>query len=195
MGRPVRHHRRPEGVSKMFCKFKACGKCGGDLMFDTDDGRCFQCGRIYCPERSPMELLLDPMETHHTLSTDISPGEEDLDRKRRKARRAPRRVNSMIASKRRSEEKWWARNQQVIQHLDDGKTVREISEIVGRGWRQTRHTCSGRGRRRGGKGKPPPPSPANRPGGPPTPLGPSAHLFCSFQASLPPGFPPTPPML
>ncbi len=105
---------------------------------DDDEWRCFQCGRIYYPQRSAMELLLDPMEVHHPLSTDVSPGEEYLDRKRRKARRSPRRINSAIAAKQRSEEIWWSANQQVIHHLDQGKTVREIAEIVGRGTRQIR---------------------------------------------------------
>ncbi len=109
------------------CRFKSCGKCGGDLVLDYDEWRCFQCGRIYYPQRSAMELLLDPMEVHHPLATDISPGEPELDRKRRKARRSPRRINSAIAAKQRSEENWWSANQQVIHHLDQGKKVREIS--------------------------------------------------------------------
>ncbi len=122
----------------MLCRFKSCEKCEGDLVLDYDEWRCFQCGRIYYPQRTPMELLLDPMEVHHPLSTDVSPGEEDLDRKRRKARRSPRRINSLIAAKSRSDEKWWSKNRLVIHHLDQGKKVREISEIVGRGARQIR---------------------------------------------------------
>ena len=122
----------------MWCRFKGCGKCGGDLVQDSDEWRCFQCGRIYYPQRTAMELLLDPMETHHPLATDISPGEPDLDRKRRKARRSPRRINSAIAAKSRSEEKWWSKNRSVIYHLDQGKKVREVAEIVGRGARQVR---------------------------------------------------------
>lgn len=135
---PEKLRRRPKEVSKMLCRLKECGKCGGDLVLDFDEWRCFQCGRIYYPKRAPMELLLDPMEVHHPMSTDISPGEADLDRKRRKARRSPRRINSVVEAKHRSEENWWNRNQQVIYHLDKGNSVRQIAEIVGRGARQVR---------------------------------------------------------
>ena len=44
----------------------------------------------------------------------------------------------MLAATRFSEEQWWAKNETVIYHLDQGKKVREISEIVGQGPRQIR---------------------------------------------------------
>ncbi len=40
----------------MLCQLKSCGKCGGDLVQDTGDWRCWQCGRYYYPK----PLVLDP---------------------------------------------------------------------------------------------------------------------------------------
>jgi hypothetical protein len=117
----------------MRCQLKGCGKCGGDLVFDAQDWRCWQCGRYYYPERSPWELLLDPAESQHPLGVQA----EEPERKRRKATRS-RRINSAIAATYRSDNRWWGRNQQVISLLDQGKTVREIAEIVGAGPRQIR---------------------------------------------------------
>ena len=123
---------------EMLCRLKDCGHCGGDLVLDFDEWRCFQCARIYYPQRSPMELLLDPMEANHPLATAVSPGEADLAGIRRKARRSPRSVNAILEAKSRSEEKWWSRNEQVIHHLDKGNSVRQIAELVGSGVRQVR---------------------------------------------------------
>ena len=131
---PETPFRRSKGVSKMLYRFKGCVKCGGDLASDCDEWSCFQCGRIYYPQRSPMEPLLEPMKAQHPLSTDVSPGEVGPHRRRRKARR----INAVIAAKRRSDEKWRSTNQQVIRHLDQGKSVREISEVLGRNPRQIR---------------------------------------------------------
>jgi hypothetical protein len=41
-------------------------------------------------------------------------------------------------AKHRSEERWWDRNQELIQYLDEGRSVREISVLVGRSERQVR---------------------------------------------------------
>jgi hypothetical protein len=30
-------------------KFKSCGKCGGDLIMESDEWRCVHCGRYYYP--------------------------------------------------------------------------------------------------------------------------------------------------
>ena len=122
----------------MLCRLKDCGKCGGDLFLDFDEWRCFQCGRIYYPQRPSIELLLEPMEDQHLLAADVSRGEDDLDCNGRRARRSPRSINAVLSAKSRSEEKWWARNKQVIHHLDMGNSVGQIAEMVGRGARQVR---------------------------------------------------------
>ena len=100
---------------------------------DTPDWRCWQCGRYYYPERSLWELLLNPAESQHPLAVQ----EAEPERKRRKATRS-RRINSVIAATDRSDNRWWDRNQLVISYLDQGRTVREIAEIVGACPRQIR---------------------------------------------------------
>jgi hypothetical protein len=37
----------------MLWKFKSCGKCGGDLILETDEWRCVHCGRYYYPNVNP----------------------------------------------------------------------------------------------------------------------------------------------
>lgn len=44
-------------VITMRRKLKGCGKCGGDLVLDGQDWRCWQYGRYYYPKRSPKERL------------------------------------------------------------------------------------------------------------------------------------------
>ena len=44
----------------------------------------------------------------------------------------------MLAATRFNEEQWWAKNKTVIYHLDQGKKVREVAEIVGQGPRLIR---------------------------------------------------------
>ena len=39
----------------------------------------------------------------------------------------------------RSDSRWWDRNRQVIAYLDQGKSIREIAEVVGVGPRQIRN--------------------------------------------------------
>ena len=121
-------------VIRMFCQLKGCGKCGGDLVLDQWEWRCWQCGRYYYPERSPWELLIDPAELQHPLAAQ----EVEPERKRRKSTRS-RRINSAIAATDRSDSRWWDRNHEVITYLDQGKTIREIAEIVGAGPRQIRN--------------------------------------------------------
>ena len=38
----------------------------------------------------------------------------------------------------RSDDRWWQKNREVVSHLDEGRTVKEISVLVGRGERQIR---------------------------------------------------------
>lgn len=116
----------------MFCKLKGCGKCGGDLVLEQTEWRCWQCGRYYYPERSARELLTHPVDLQDRLL-----GQEP-ERKRRKDTRS-RRINSAIAATDRSDSRWWDRNRQVITYLDQGKSIREIAEVVGAGPRQIRN--------------------------------------------------------
>ena len=49
-----------------------------------------------------------------------------------------RNINAVIQAKRRSRERWWADNRQIITYLDQGHSVREIAALTLRGQRQIR---------------------------------------------------------
>ena len=115
----------------MFWNFKGCSQRSGDLTLDEDIDiwRCWQCGRYYY---------------FNVLQCDEPPlqGPDRLDEQGRgrakDGSRAIRNIDSMIRAKMNSDERWWARNQQIIAYLDDGRTVREISMLMMRGQRQIR---------------------------------------------------------
>ena len=123
----------------MFCQLKSCGKCGGDLVQDADEWRCWQCGSYYYPKPP----VLDPP----LPLPDLEPaGEGDVEeavaaaprRRRRRSRWAMNDINTLIIAKDRSEQRWWTRNQAIIEHLDEGQSVKEIAVSVGRSERQVR---------------------------------------------------------
>lgn len=123
----------------MLCQLKCCSKCGGDLVLDGDEWRCWQCGQHYYPRRS-VEALRDLL-----LETRREPAAASLPVERpkshpplRRATRTLRDVNSRIAARDRSDRRWWLKNMDIVRHLDEGKTVKEISSLVGRGQRQVR---------------------------------------------------------
>ena len=58
--------------------------------------------------------------------------------RRQPRRRSPRHVNSLIMAKVRSDDRWWLKNRDIVRYLDEGRTVKEISELIGRGERQIR---------------------------------------------------------
>jgi hypothetical protein len=120
----------------MMIKLKSCEKCSGDLVLDADEWRCWQCGQYYYPK-------IDLPELSQMRGCD-APAQEPADlpgvpqRRRRRSRWAVRDINALIMAKDRSEQRWWTRNQQLIQFLDEGRSVREISALVGRSERQVR---------------------------------------------------------
>ena len=118
----------------MLYLFKGCGKCSGDLLQDGDEWRCFQCGSIYYPVRPPMELPLEPASVDRSSST----GETGPGRERPIIRRSARHLNPVLGTSTANDAHWWTKNKTVIHHLDQGKKVREIAEIVGTGPRQIR---------------------------------------------------------
>ena len=118
----------------MECKLKACRKCTGDLVLDGDEWRCWQCGRYYYPNPPVLDVPTYSQEAERPPSA-IGLIAAVRGRGRR---RAPRDINSVIAAKDRSESRWRNRNQDVIRYLNEGRTVREISAIIGRGQRQIR---------------------------------------------------------
>ncbi len=118
----------------MLYLFKGCGKCCGDLVQEGDEWRCFQCGRVYYPQSSSTELQLNAKDIERSETA----GETGTDRNRPMVRRSARHLNPVLAATRLNEEQWWTKNKSVIYHLDRGKKVREIAEIVGLGPRQVR---------------------------------------------------------
>ena len=119
----------------MRCLLKSCRKCGGDLVLDGDEWRCWQCGQYYYPRSSePLEMPPDPSKLDPSPEQINSGGET----RQRRGRRAPRNVNSAIEAQTRSNKRWWARNKILIRYLDEGKSVREIAVLVCRDERQVR---------------------------------------------------------
>ena len=119
----------------MLCKFKDCTKCKGDLVLDGDEWRCWQCGTYYYPKEPVMDL---PLETQMLIQElQDSPCEPEPPRVRAR-RRTMTNINSVIQAKERSESRWWSKNQDIIDRLKEGYSVRDISDLVGKGQRQIR---------------------------------------------------------
>ena len=119
----------------MRCQLKSCHKCGGDLVLDGDEWRCWQCGQYYYPRPARVELPPRPSER------EPSPGKiaaTASSRRRQPRSRSPRHVNALIMAKVRSDDRWWQKNREIVHHLDEGCTVKEISGLVGLGERQIR---------------------------------------------------------
>ena len=116
------------------CMLKSCRKCGGDLVLDEDEWRCWQCGRYYYP--------LPPPTDHRPVADKpvrvLVPVGEAVNVGFRRGRRAARDINSVISAKARSEHLWWRRNRETIRLLDEGRTVREVAVLLSRGSRQIR---------------------------------------------------------
>ena len=123
-------------VKIMQCLLKSCQKCGGDLVQDNDEFRCWQCGSYYYPKMDLPELPLDTPAPQASGDPDDLPGAPR--RRRHCSRWAVRDINNMLVAKDRSEQRWWVRNDQIIKYLGEGKPVREISTLVGRSERQIR---------------------------------------------------------
>lgn len=94
----------------------------------------FQCGSVYYPKRSEVELQLDGALMERYLPVD----DGESSRKPLIVRRSARHLNPLVTASRFNEDLWWNKNQLVIFHLDQGKKVREIAGIVGKGPRQIR---------------------------------------------------------
>lgn len=119
----------------MLCNFKGCNKCNGDLVLDGDEWRCWQCGTYYYPSEPVMDL---PQEAAVPELVFEAADGEDRPRLVRTRRRMIPKINSVIKARERSENRWWTKNQEVIDQLKLGYSVREISELVGKGQRQIR---------------------------------------------------------
>ena len=120
----------------MLCQMKSCNRCNGDLVLDGDEWRCWQCGRYFYPRVAGLEPPFE--ESDPEMPETMTKGMSTTARRYRRTHLAVRDINALIVAKHRSEERWWNRNRDLIQYLDKGRTVREISELVGRSERQVR---------------------------------------------------------
>lgn len=119
----------------MLCKFKSCSKCQGDLVLDGDEWRCWQCGTYYYPNQPVMDL---PLEAEIPKPV-LQPADcEARPHRTRARRRTMTNINAVIMAKERSDSRWWTKNQEIINRLKEGRSVRDISELVGKGQRQIR---------------------------------------------------------
>ena len=125
----------------MLCMLKNCFKCGGDLVLDGDEWKCIQCAQYYYGDRDvtnaapqPVEKW-KPVEASNGESLDQTPGRSRGDRC---MTRSVRNLNSLIEAKTAGESRWRDRNLQVINHLDRGLSIQEISVRTGRGQREIR---------------------------------------------------------
>ena len=113
-------------------RFKGCGKCGGDLFATDGEWGCIQCGQYYYPKA---DMPLD----YPQLTVTASVGGNDNRRKRRRTGGlAGRNINSVIQSQLASTQKWRDRNQQIITHLESGRTLTETAGVLGQNLRQVR---------------------------------------------------------
>ena len=119
----------------MLCKFKDCTKCKGDLVLDGDEWRCWQCGTYYYPKEPVMDL---PLESQMSIQKLQDADREPESSRVRARRRTMTNINSVIQAKERSDTRWWSKNQDIIERLKEGYSVRDIAEQVGKGQRQIR---------------------------------------------------------
>ena len=140
----------------MLCRFKKCGRCGGDLVLDEADWRCVQCAHYYYarpgstgheresgrPEAGAVSGQgAADLREYHTLSP-VSGAERPAGPRGRRSSggrpRSLRNINSLIEANSVGEAKWYAHNDEVIRYLDQGLSVREIAQLADRGQRQIR---------------------------------------------------------
>ena len=116
-------------------RFKSCIKCGGDLFVQDGDWGCIQCGRYYYP-------IADMPLAYSQLTVAASDGGNNKRGKRRRTGGlAGRNINAVIRSQLASTQRWREQNQQVITHLDAGRTVAETAGVLGQDPRQVRNVA------------------------------------------------------
>ncbi len=134
-----------------YVKVKGCNKCGGDLVLDESDWRCWQCGHYYYPgpPKPAGQQVSEPSNGWGTQLPRGSNGEQSngpvdgetqprTKQRRGYGARSARNINAVIRAKKTSDDRWWARNRQIIEYLDQDLSIREIATKVGLGERQVR---------------------------------------------------------
>ena len=117
----------------MAWRLKGCGACGGDLTQEDDAWRCWQCGRYrYTDIHRPQHRWEELRKQHRKQASAV------FRVTRAHAGLAGANINGILRLRELRERRWWNRNRQVIDYLDEGRTVREISTLTHRGARQIR---------------------------------------------------------
>lgn len=136
----------------MFVRLKGCVRCAGDLVLDAGEWKCWQCGHYYYgwrgasyPEplpghgtRSQPQKGGGPEPPLHTAGLGARRGATGARKRSEYGPRASRNINSVVRAKKTSDDRWWARNRQIIQYLDQNLSIREIARLMGLGERQVR---------------------------------------------------------
>ena len=138
-------------MSSVFCFLKGCTKCNGDLVFDEGDWHCWQCGHYYYSGGVPTtdelsnELMngtelsgLPEAEGYGAMDSDDGQEQPKRGRRRGYGSRYSRSIDAVIRVKQASDQKWWVRNRQIIDYIDQGLSIREISKLAECGERQIR---------------------------------------------------------
>ena len=125
------------GESTMLCLLKQCNECGGDLVSEDSDWKCIQCGQYYYSEPASVADLVGAGARADEPERDFDTTNDRFERTRRGPRktRSTRNINSLVQAKIIGEARWWARNSQIIQYLDNGLSVRERGHVPSSGVR------------------------------------------------------------
>lgn len=119
----------------MWFRFRSCRKCHGDLVLDGEDWKCWQCGRYYYSTPPATDVPAEPPQPSIAGQAGLALGKSVTGPRRR---RSERNINAAITATSRSEFRWWNKNREVIKYLDEGRTVKEIANLIDRGQRQIR---------------------------------------------------------
>ena len=107
--------------------FLGCLKCAGDLVWDEDLWRCFQCRHNYYS---------------HLLQPNEPPPEPDLATPQGGRPRAARNINSLILAENSSDAKWRERNRRLISYLDEGPSMQEVAALATESKRAVREVAA-----------------------------------------------------
>lgn len=120
----------------MVWRFKSCSKCGGDLAQEEDDWRCWQCGRY---RFSRLSRTVDIPQPEPDLPVWAgAPHRVRGPRRRGYGGKVGRNINAVVEARQTSDDRWLARNRDVIAYLDEGLKVQEVAVLTSKGQRQIR---------------------------------------------------------
>ena len=92
-------------MDTLFCYLKSCTKCGGDVIYDDGDWKCWQCGHYYYRARSASSNAPNQNPPAFDGVPDpVTPDGHPVRRHRRSdGARAARNINAVIRAKKLSD--------------------------------------------------------------------------------------------